>query len=138
MQYQKYYNNHYLHIFLLHFIVGNKAKGPISKWVLQENKAQQIFRKMKTFHPLIRTCTCVYQRGKKFLFFGKFGMLCFLETPVLRFILLPCYRPHALNDLNFWKQPFFLPKQNILSPKPPTIKAESFLLSHMGLNNTCY
>ena len=26
------------------------------------------------------------------MFFGKFGVLCFLETPVLRFALLPCYR----------------------------------------------
>ena len=30
--------------------------------------------------------------GKKCSFFGKFGLLCFLETPVLRFALLPCYR----------------------------------------------
>ena len=30
--------------------------------------------------------------GKKCLFFGKFGLLCFLETPVLRFALLPYYR----------------------------------------------
>ena len=30
--------------------------------------------------------------GKKCLFFGNFGMLCFLETPVLRFALLPYYR----------------------------------------------
>ena len=27
--------------------------------------------------------------GKKCSFFGKFGVLCFLETPVLRFTLLP-------------------------------------------------
>ena len=27
--------------------------------------------------------------GKKCLFFGKFGVLCFLETPVLRFANLP-------------------------------------------------
>ena len=26
-------------------LVGNKAKGRISKWVLQENNARQIFRK---------------------------------------------------------------------------------------------
>ena len=26
--------------------------------------------------------------GKKYSFFGKFGVLCFLETPVLRFDLL--------------------------------------------------
>ena len=31
-------------------------------------------------------------RGKKYSFFGKFGVLCFLETPILRFALLPYYR----------------------------------------------
>ena len=30
--------------------------------------------------------------GKKCLFFGNFGVLCFLGTPVLRFALLPYYR----------------------------------------------
>ena len=30
--------------------------------------------------------------GKKCLFFGKFGVLCFLVTPVLRFASLPYYR----------------------------------------------
>ena len=30
--------------------------------------------------------------GKKCSFFGKFGVLCFLETPVLRFALLRYYR----------------------------------------------
>ena len=30
--------------------------------------------------------------GKKCSFFGKFGMLCFLETPFLRFVLSPYYR----------------------------------------------
>ena len=29
--------------------------------------------------------------GKKCLFFGKLGVLCFLETSVLRFTLLPYY-----------------------------------------------
>ena len=29
---------------------------------------------------------------KKCSFFGKFGVLCFLETPILRFVLLPYYR----------------------------------------------
>ena len=40
--------------------VGNKAEGQISKRVFQENKAGQIFRKMKIFYPLIRTRTCAY------------------------------------------------------------------------------
>ena len=34
--------------------------------------------------------------GKKCLFFGNFGVLCFLETPVLRFALLPYYRRNML------------------------------------------
>ena len=33
-------------------------------------------------------CLCV-SGGEKYLFFGNFGALCFLETPVLRFALLP-------------------------------------------------
>ena len=40
-------------------------------------------------------CSCVIvcvSWGKKCLFFGKFDVLCFLETPVLRFALLPYYR----------------------------------------------
>ena len=35
---------------------------------------------------------------KKCSFFGKFGVLCFLETPVLRFALLRYYRRFALID----------------------------------------
>ena len=61
-----------------HYFVGNKAKKRISKRVFQENKANQIFRKNKHF--LSRS------------FFGKFGVLCFLETTVLRFSLLSDYR----------------------------------------------
>ena len=30
--------------------------------------------------------------GKKGSFLGKFGVFCFLETPVLRFTLLPHYQ----------------------------------------------
>ena len=33
--------------------VGNKAKGRISKQVLQENKASQIFRKTNISYPLM-------------------------------------------------------------------------------------
>ena len=52
--------------------VGNKAKERISKRVLQENKARQIFRK---------TNVCV-SGGKKWSFSGKFHVFCFLVTPV--------------------------------------------------------
>ena len=53
-------------------LVGNKAKGRISKQVLQENKTRQIFH-----------------FRKKCPFFGKFGLLSFLVTPVFRFAYLP-------------------------------------------------
>ena len=42
--------------FILHYIVGNKEKGWISKRVLQENKVRQIFRKTSISYSLIRTC----------------------------------------------------------------------------------
>ena len=54
-------------------IVGNKAKRRILKRVFQDNKARHIFVKN------VRFC-------------GKFGVLCFHETPVLRYALLPYYR----------------------------------------------
>ena len=60
-------------------IVGNKAKGRISKRVFQESKACQ-------------NCVSRVSGGKKYLFFRNFGVLCFLETPGLRFALLPYYR----------------------------------------------
>ena len=54
-------------------IVGNKAKGRISKRVFQDSKARQNFRKTNISYP-----------DK---FFENFGVLCFLETLVLRFAL---------------------------------------------------
>ena len=70
--------------------VGNMAKGRISKRVFQENKARQIFQKTNHSYPLIYLRVRI--RGKKCSFFGRFGVLSFIETPVLRFALLPYYR----------------------------------------------
>ena len=44
------------------------------------------------------TYVCV-SGGKKCSFFGKFGVLCFLETPVLRFALLPYYRRFPIRNI---------------------------------------
>ena len=71
-------------LFSFRYYVGNKAKGRFSKRVFQEKKARQIFRKVNNY-PLIRIRNVCVLGGKKCLFFGKFGMLCFLESPVLRF-----------------------------------------------------
>ena len=48
------------------------------------------------------TYVCV-SGGKKYLFFGKFGVLCFLITPVLRLALLPYYQ----QNMNYCFQHFF-------------------------------
>ena len=58
---------------------------------------QQIFRKTNIYYPLIQTLTCAYQDvcvsgGKKYSIFGKFGVLCFRVTSVLRFVFLRYYR----------------------------------------------
>ena len=50
------------------------------------------FPKNKPFLPPdTHTYVCV-SGGKKCLFFGNFGVLCFLKTPVFIFTLLPYYR----------------------------------------------
>ena len=68
-------------------IFGSKTKGWISKRVFQENKAHQIFRKNEHFlRPDTDTYVCV-SGGKKCLFFGKIGVICFLEAPVIKFAL---------------------------------------------------
>ena len=61
-----------------------RQKGESEKRVPQESKARQNFPKTNTY-------VCV-SGGKKCLFFGNFGVLCFLEAPVFRFALLPYYR----------------------------------------------
>ena len=76
--------------FHISYFVGNNAKGRILKWVFQENKARQIFHKTNISYQKRRFLTP--SEGKKYLFIGKFGVLCFLETPVLRFALFPYYR----------------------------------------------
>ena len=48
-------------------IIGNKAKGRISKRVFQENKARQIFRKTNISYPLIRTKIYIHQSYKRSL-----------------------------------------------------------------------
>ena len=41
-------------VYLEHLVVGNKANREISKRVIQENKARQIFRKTNISYPVIR------------------------------------------------------------------------------------
>ena len=76
--------------------VSNKAEGPISKRVFQVYKSIPNFPKNEQFLPPDPDINKCVSRGKKCSFFGKFGVLCFLETPVLRFALLPYDRQNIL------------------------------------------
>ena len=62
--------------------IGNKAKRPITKRVFQENKGRQFSKKRTFLTPWYAHIRCV-SGGKRCSFFGKFGVLCFLETSVL-------------------------------------------------------
>ena len=57
-------------------VVGNKGKGRISKWMLKENKACQVFRKMNISYPLIHTRTFTYQ-GVRNVYFSE-NLVCFV------------------------------------------------------------
>ena len=67
-----------------HF-VGNKAKGQIKTGVAR--KQCQFFQKTKM------------SVVKNVRFFEKFGVLCFLVTPVLRFVLLPYYQRVTIESI---------------------------------------
>ena len=66
--------------------------------MFQKNKARQITRITNFLPPNMHTYVCV-SGSNKCSFFGKFGMLCFLETLVLRCVLLPYYRRTRLFQL---------------------------------------
>ena len=65
-----------------------KQKGESLKRGVSRKQSMPKFPKNKHFLPPDTHVSV----GKKCLFFGNFCMLCFLETPVLRFALLPYYR----------------------------------------------
>ena len=86
----KYFLVFGLCVSLKHHFVGNKTNRRILK------QSPSNFPKNEHFlQPDTRTYVRV-SGSKKCLFFGKFGVLCFPETPVLRFAILPYYRRFLL------------------------------------------
>ena len=68
-----------------------------------KKKSKSHFPKNELFLPPdMHTYACI-SGGKKCSFFGKFGVLCFLERLVLRFALLPHYRRNMKNEDNICK-----------------------------------
>ena len=75
-----------------------RQKGESQNGCFKKTKHTKFSEKWNISYPLIRTHTCAYQGVRNVRFFGKFDVLCFLETPVFRFALLPyCRRNNAFD-----------------------------------------
>ena len=61
--------------------VDNTAKGQISRWVFQEKKVRQIFRKTNISYPMIHTHTCSYQGVRNVRFLENLTCFVFLKHP---------------------------------------------------------
>ena len=74
-----------------------QINGVLSKWwrALVVNGLMKCKMVWNWVYTIMYVCV---SEGKKCSFFGKFGVLCFLETPVLRFALLPYYRRVVVKD----------------------------------------
>ena len=62
--------------------IFRKAKGWISKRVLQENKAGKIFQKTNITYPVICTRTCAYQEVRNVRFSENLTCFVFLKHPL--------------------------------------------------------
>ena len=69
-----------------------RQKSESQNRCLKKTKHVKFYEKTNISNPLICTRTCTYQGVRNVRFFRKFDVPCFLETPVLRFALLPYYR----------------------------------------------
>ena len=96
------------------YIVGNKAKGRMSKLVIQENKTRQISEKRTFLTPGAHTHVCVSDahireciRGKSF--FEKSGVLCFLKKFLMVLQSTALSKTNPYSDFIFL---FFIEKNN--------------------------
>ena len=98
-----YRSLYFICVLVLNFLCSGPYVITISLIINQKDESQngcykkakrQIFKQKKNEHFLPPdTHTNVYvSKGEKCLFFGRFCVLCFLGTPVLRFFLLLYYR----------------------------------------------
>ena len=79
---------------------GNVVNGQISKLVLQENKAREIFRKMNISCPLIRTRVCVYQGVRNVRFSENFTRFVFCSARFEIHPFLSYYRRKKVNKIS--------------------------------------
>ena len=67
-----------------------RQKGESQNGYFKKTKHAQFSDKANISYPLICRGQCLYQRVRNVRFAKKFAVLCFFETPVLRFALLSC------------------------------------------------
>ena len=70
-------------------VIGQK--GQSQNGYFKKQNAPNFTKNEHFLPPDTYTYVCV-SGGKKYLFFAKIGVPCFLETPVLRFSLLTYYQ----------------------------------------------
>ena len=70
-------------------------KGESRNGCFKKTKRAKFSEKRTSPLPDSHKYVCV-SGGKKYLSFGKFGALCFLEIPVLKFAILPHYRRYLV------------------------------------------
>ena len=100
-----------------------------------KNTKQVKFSKKPTF--FIPDTYMSVSVGIKRSFFGKFGLLCFLVTSVLRFTLLPYYRRHIIIisiDLFFIFSLIFIVIYHMIPLNKCTCSLNIFVISHNCLN----
>ena len=85
-----------IYIFKLYFFISYaNIDYEITSVIRQKGESQNgCFKKTK--HAKFAEKRMIRIGGKKCSFFGKFGVLSFLETPVSRIALLPYYRQLTL------------------------------------------
>ena len=114
-----------------HQIVGNNAK----RWTSKRRLQARDFSKIEHFLPPdTHTCVCVSE-GQKCAFFGKFGVLCFLVSSVLRFAFLSYYRRNNFLVI-FWGYKIGTLGRNNLNILPILIFfSKNLLYDYVHINN---
>ena len=79
-----------------------------------KKKSTPNFPKNKHFLPPDKHTYMCVSRGKKCLFFRKFGGLCFLVIPVLRFALLLYHRRHVAQKFQHLKKSIRIPWEKLI------------------------
>ena len=81
------------HFFIILSVI--RQKGGFKTGVSRKQSTPNFPKNQDFLPPDMYTYVCV-SGGKKCSFFGNLGVLCFFETPVLRFAHLPIYRQFVI------------------------------------------